>query len=232
LTKYRDSRFDHKLDDSDDYIRHPKRSGYRGVHLIYRYVSRRKKAYSGLKIEVQLRSPLQHAWATTVETVDTFTRQALKSNQGEKEWARFFALMGSALAQREGTPLVPGTPTGHAQLVSELRKHAVNLQVEARLAAYSAVIKHLDESGTISGAHYFLIALDSERNRTRVTGYMASESVRAVREYVQTENEFRRRRGTDAVLVSAESLTSLKRAFPNYFADTSAFAEALRMAMS
>jgi hypothetical protein len=40
--------------------------------------------------EIQLRSRLQHAWATTVETVDTFTRQAIKTGGGKAEWRRFF----------------------------------------------------------------------------------------------------------------------------------------------
>lgn len=49
-----------------DYISSPKSDGYRGVHLIYRYRSaaKEKKAWNGLRIEVQIRSRLQHAWAS------------------------------------------------------------------------------------------------------------------------------------------------------------------------
>lgn len=68
-----------------DYIAHPKPDGYRGIHLVYRYrsSSRGKKIYNGLRIEIQLRTQLQHAWATAVEAVSMFTGQALKSNVGE-----------------------------------------------------------------------------------------------------------------------------------------------------
>jgi hypothetical protein len=38
--------------------------------------------YNDLKIEMQLRSQYQHAWATAVETVGTFIGQALKSSIG------------------------------------------------------------------------------------------------------------------------------------------------------
>jgi len=96
------SRMKHTLARETDYIRKPQDSGYRGVHLIYRYHSDKTTAHNGLKIEVQLRSRLQHAWATAVETVGTFTQQALKSRQGEEAWLRFFALMSSAIALREG----------------------------------------------------------------------------------------------------------------------------------
>ena len=65
-----------------DYIAHPKSDGYRGVHYVYKYRSGStpKAEFNSLRIEVQLRSRLQHAWATAVETVSTFTGQALKSN--------------------------------------------------------------------------------------------------------------------------------------------------------
>ena len=107
---YRHSNIKHTLIDEDDYIRRPKNSGYRGVHLIYRYRSDRKATYNDLKIEIQIRSTLQHVWATAVETVGTFTRQALKSSQGEDDWLRFFALMSTYLAIKEGSPIVPKTP--------------------------------------------------------------------------------------------------------------------------
>ena len=51
----------------DDYITTPKDSGYRGVHLIYRYYSDKNETFNGLKIEVQIRTALQHAWATAVD---------------------------------------------------------------------------------------------------------------------------------------------------------------------
>src|SRR6266567_7569194 len=55
-----------------DYINGPKIDGYRGIHLIYKYrsASRRHRVWKGLRIEIQIRSRLQHAWATAVETVD------------------------------------------------------------------------------------------------------------------------------------------------------------------
>lgn len=97
--------------------------------FIYRYYSDVNKAYNGLKIEMQLRTKLQHAWATAVETVGTFIRQALKSSQGEEEWLRFFAFMGTVIALREKQSLVPGTPQDRSKLVSELRKYASQLEV-------------------------------------------------------------------------------------------------------
>ena len=94
---YKKSDIKHKLLSVDDYINMPKSSGYRSVHLIYGYYSDRKTTYNGLKVEVQLRTGLQHAWATAVETVGTFLKQALKSSQGHVEWLRFFVTIGGMM---------------------------------------------------------------------------------------------------------------------------------------
>jgi (p)ppGpp synthase/HD superfamily hydrolase len=58
----------HERASIDDYIDKPKISGYRGVHLVYRYFSDKKpkECFNGLKIEMQIRSRYQHAWATAV----------------------------------------------------------------------------------------------------------------------------------------------------------------------
>jgi hypothetical protein len=103
----RASRAKHPLVRHDPYIEEPKESGYRGVHLVYSYNSDKVTTWNRLRIELQIRTRLQHAWATAVETVGTFTRQALKSSQGEEDWLRFFALMGSAHAIREDRRLSP-----------------------------------------------------------------------------------------------------------------------------
>jgi hypothetical protein len=65
-----------------DYISSPQSSGYRGVHLVVKYQGHESSEYDGMQIEVQLRSRLQHIWATAVETVGYFTKQPLKSNLG------------------------------------------------------------------------------------------------------------------------------------------------------
>ena len=130
------SRTKNGLDHIDNYVEKPQRSGYRGIHHIYRFNTNAVPECNGLKIEVQLRSPLQHALATAVETVGTFTRQALKSSQGSEEWLRFFQLMGTVVATRERTGFVPDTPVDRHELVAELRHHTERLAVVNRRPLY------------------------------------------------------------------------------------------------
>jgi ppGpp synthetase/RelA/SpoT-type nucleotidyltranferase len=46
-----------------DYIAEPRRSGYRGIHIIVEYGDPVRP------VEIQLRTVLMHAWATTVEDI-------------------------------------------------------------------------------------------------------------------------------------------------------------------
>lgn len=231
-TSYRKSDVRHELHTFDDYIRNPKPSGYRGVHMIYRYRSDRSQTYNGLKIEMQLRSQLQHAWATAVETVGTFIRQALKSSRGEDEWLRFFALMGSAIARRERTSLIPDTPNKATTLKIELRKLAKKLDVAGRLNAYGAALNALEEpSAKRHKTHYYLLELNPAREQTRVTGFARGEIEAASARYLEAEKALKSSEGSEAVLVSVDSLATLKRAYPNYFLDTEVFIREVNRAL-
>lgn len=103
------SKFDHALVSEHDYIKSPKDSGYRGIHLIYKYNNRKggAKAYEGLQIELQIRNDLQHAWATAVETAGVFLNQALKSSVGSDEWLDFFRFASSGFAIIEECSVIP-----------------------------------------------------------------------------------------------------------------------------
>lgn len=207
-----------------DYIANPKTDGYRSVHLIYKYRSSARKhaVYNGLRIEIQIRSKLQHIWATAVETVSIFTGQALKSNVGDERWKRFFKLMGSALALKENRPTVPGTP-GPDELRAELRVLAEELQVEPILRGWGAAVSVLTERMT--DAHAYIILLEPRTKEVLVQGFGKDEMAGATDEYLSIETQ---RPGVQAVLVSVDSMAALKKAYPSFYLDTDAFIDEVR----
>lgn len=212
-----------------DYIRTPKPDGYRGIHVVGRYSAQLEKnePWNGQRIEIQLRSQLQHAFATAVETVTTFTKEPLKFGAGPTEWRRFFSLMGSALAAREKTAPVFGTPTKHGELIKELRELRKALKVRQRLQGWTAALKELPKSKT-KDAKWLLLVLDLDANTIKVTGYVdrkkASEALAAIEQPWSAGK-------LDAVLVWVRSIQDLPRAYPNYYADTTAFLDALDAAL-
>ena len=228
LAVYDKQRQGHELIRKYDYIADPKANGYRSVHLVYRYRSRNEKnaAWNGLRIEVQVRSRLQHAWATAVETVDALTGTQLKiSGSGNGEWDRFFQLMGSVLAIEEGQQVVPGTPVALAEVRDEVRVLFERLDVFGTLFHLGPAIQRV--AGMVPGAGWFLLTLDVNTRQVFVRAYARSAFEGARQEYLRREEEFENRSGLQACLVSTESAHSLRRAYPNYFLDVSAFAESL-----
>ena len=223
---YRQTQFKHELVHFDNYIESPRDSGYRSIHLVYRYYSDKNPAHNDLKIEMQLRTRLQHAWATAVETVGTFRQQSLKSGIGDKEWLRFFALMGSVTALREHTPLVSGTPTDRNDLIRELKEYVEELGVVGHLRGYRTLLDNVP-LGTFRGLNYFLLQLRPRDGRLLITPYRRGESEEASRQYLEAERQarFDFAEERDAVLVSVDSMKVLRAAYPNYFADTRRFVQ-------
>lgn len=214
-----------------DYIANPKADGYRSHHLVYRYHSRARKhaAYNGLKVEIQIRTKLQHAWATAVEIISTFTGQALKASGGEEDWKRFFKLMSSEIALREKRPQVPDTPSDHGELVRELRELVEKLQVQTMLTGWGTGVQVVSEGQ--KDAHSYLLILDAKRRVITHIGFTKLELPEAQRRYLQAETDNADKPWIQAVLVSVAKISALRRAYPNYYLDSVAFSQAISQAI-
>jgi ppGpp synthetase/RelA/SpoT-type nucleotidyltranferase len=225
LTK---TRVEHELHRHDDYVSAPKLSGYRSVHLVYKYRSgvERLQAYNGLLIEVQIRSRLQHAWATAVETMGTFLQTSLKSSEGPEQWLRFFILTGSVFAEIEGTPYVQDTPTNPSELKEAVREMWSAYQVRKRLETYQLALRMLErlEKRPEKPFHYYLLRLNIPARSLSVYGFPKEQIEAATTAYLGIEKEIvEGGKQEEAVLVSADSPKALRDAYPSYFLDTTVF---------
>ena len=217
----------HSLSKTRDYIAIPKDDGYRSIHLMYRFSGRATSLpWDKLRIEIQLKTKLQHAWATAVETVDLFTGQDLKFGEGLPEWRRFFALMGSVHAIYEDSPTVAETPDTHSGQLAEVRDLEQSLEVIHSLNSYRIITQHI--AGWRGGSRdWFLIKMKPEERSIQVWRYSRMNFRSAQEDLARAEEEFNGTRN-QAVLVSAASVSELKRAYPNYFADTQHFVTTLK----
>jgi ppGpp synthetase/RelA/SpoT-type nucleotidyltranferase len=216
-----------------DYIQQPKLDGYRSLHLIERYEPRSEKheLYKGCRTEIQIRSRLQHAWATAVEAVDFIFEQKLKLGEGDDDWKRFFLLASSAIALQEGTPPIPNTPMDKQLLATELREisiklNAFRLMSGAHLAAYSAnrARKQLRKAGSSASAFLlFLDMHDPNRSETKVTAYPPERLAKANEDYITLEKELFGDYTRHAVLLSVGKNEDIKPAYPSFFLDTHRF---------
>ena len=203
-----------------DYIRTPKDSGYRGIHLVYRY-NGQKDQYSKHAIELQIRSKVQHSWATAVEVVGTFTAQGLKASQGHDSWLKFFKLASIAFEEIENKALAKNAKTKNRL---ELIKYIERLGVLHKLRAFAVSTRHLGNDKK-NKSDYFLLILEVDRSNIKVMRFPQGHIDSATKKYAELEKEFKDNTDKDVVLVSAESVHELKKAYPNYFADTTEFSK-------
>jgi putative GTP pyrophosphokinase len=78
-----------------DYVRNPKDSGYRALHLIV--------VKQGVKIEVQVRTFHQDYWANQVERDSRHLRVDYKSGDGQEQVHAYYVVMSELLAMREAS---------------------------------------------------------------------------------------------------------------------------------
>jgi len=220
----------HNFLKSNDYITYPKSDGYRSFHVVYEFESdKEKKIHNGRKIEIQIRTKLQHLWATAVETVDFFTRQSLKLNEGKPDWAEFFKMVSSAFAIKENCPVVNGTPTNKNELYSKIREWEKELDVINKLTKWSDALRLIDDKQLKnSTAKFFLLELDIGREDLFIQTYEQKQEQEATKEYANLEKKYKDQKDYDIVLVGVNAAKDLKKAYPNYFIDTTDFVKELR----
>jgi hypothetical protein len=198
--------------------------GIGGGHLVYQYkgLNSQITSYDKLRIEIQIRTVWQHAWATTVEAVSTFTGQALKSSEGDQDWLRLFVLMASAMALIEKRPMVPNTPSNPKQLRQEIIAVSSKLSAVLTLNAHANTVRYV---GKMPKAKYLLVHYDIGDQMVYLSGFTEAESQRANEAY--TDKEKTKKEGDTIVLVEVGSLKNLTKAYPNFFLDTVQFSRLL-----
>lgn len=217
------SRMRHKLHNEKDYIKNPNpNTGYRGIHLIYKYKSDRNTKYNGLFIEIQIRTKLQHMWATAVETVGIFTKNDLKFNRGNKDRLRFFQLVSYVFAVEDEDSLNSlSEAIEHCIIIEDLLDLIDKLDVFTKLYAFATATVAIYKSNKTKGKYadgYYLLELNIETFRLKLTYFSKNEKFvsRAMETYKEIESN--NDSNVNAVLVSATSIRALKKAYPNYFA--------------
>ena len=223
------ARLKHPIQREDDYIAQPKDDGYRSHHLIISFKHEREaSAYDGRKVELQVRTRLQHAWATTVEAVGLFQNENLKNHEGSQEWLRLFVLASAGMAEAEGCALHPEWPKGDA-LRSELKGLARRLDALGVLERVRLGVQGTTDPLVLGyrPSHY-LIRFDLATKTVRVEPHNRIKSATLSYDQAEEQANLSNVEGENVVLVKVDTLESLKSAYPNYFGDVAVFEDFLR----
>lgn len=201
----------------DNYIYRPKLDGYRCYHYILK-CSGKEAHQKDLRIELQIRSRLQHSWATAVEAMGLFLGQDFKGGNGDKNWLELFKLMSIELARAENCT---------SKSLEEIRPIRIE-RIKALGSQLNAVntLDNLTHAFNYTDVYekdpkfkpkYYLIKYDKINQKVRV------------QPYYNTGSEFEMNKGNfTEILVEADKIETLKDAFPNYFGDVQLFKRNLR----
>jgi ppGpp synthetase/RelA/SpoT-type nucleotidyltranferase len=218
----------HELKYPSDYISNPKDDGYRSHHLIFSYSGRGSaEAFSGKRIEVQVRTRRQHSWATAVESIGLFRGEDLKGRDGDADWLRFFQLMSCEFAFAEKCPESQIMPP-HEVRVKEIIELNMKIDAISTLETLSTAVRgSYIAVDPRSKPQYYLLSYDNKTMQVNVEPYSGpKEAVQSYDLAEQSDNTSGANR-KNVVLVEADKISGLKEAYPNYFGDVQLFKQQL-----
>ena len=196
-----------------DYIENPKASGYRGKHFIF------KK--DGMFVEIQLRTNLQHLWATSVETTDIFRGTSLKEKDDNTYWHNFFCQVSSIFALSENAKPVPEYKgLSLKELCEILEKNIRTHHIDSQIASF-ALTEPIVADQRMKNAYYVVISLDFKSLEATIAKYKESEYHQAFQNYKKLEQVGTASKQT--VLIAVNQIKKIREAYPNYFMSLSAF---------
>ena len=229
--KYDRSQARHILRRKYDYIAKPKVSGYRGIHLVYSTVTTKRIDTDGLLIEIQLRTRLQHIWATAVETVSTFFQEPLKSSQGSPKWLDFFKLVSALFAiEEEEQPHEAFNGVSYDELLKRFKAYVDENSILTSLDSIVLAALAYGENKIAEPASrkdlgaYWVIesSYKTKPKRLNIYSFFKGQEETANAMYQSLEGSSQSR-DTQVVLISVDSVRKMDKAYPNFFGDLADF---------
>ncbi len=209
-----------------NYIIEPKSSGYRSVHFVYQYISEDNNI-NGMKVELQLRTKLQHNWAMAVETAGLITKTPLKSSQGDDKWLNFFKIVSSLFCIKEGTEIM----AEHKEQKFDVKALMIELYKSNEENRYCDTLKVLSVTNSQAKKErykngYYLLNIDFKTKRVNITSFPKEKEEEASQIYSEQEKQIEDDKNA-VVLVSVPKMKELQEAYPSYFLDTTEFIQVI-----
>lgn len=212
--------------DQFNYLNSPKESGYRGIHDVYKYRSYADSAdqWSGLLVEVQYRTKVQHAWATAVEIADLLTRSRGKFSEASEDYHCFFKACSEILArtQEESNSCLPKLSDQQlAKYFDRFNKKTKLLDILSKTNVFAP-----DIATQVFGRKLNTILVYKFEKGAKLEIITLDDTRIALEKYQELEREYSDL--ADVVLVRAEDSVTIMKVFQNYFTDARDFVAYLR----
>lgn len=227
----------------NNYIETPKSDGYRGIHLVGNYST---KSFTKLQVEFQIRTNIQHAWATAGEITELFSATPIKNLHGDAKWKHFyklaadcFSVIDSKYMNRDITPenfdmdqaiyLLRSKHSAElGSIAKEIKKRAKELKVYEKFEVFRNTLQ-FSNSHVPAGSKYCVIHATKLGTPTPNIKVHMCPNVSSARE-INFDIEKKIVSDSDelVVMLSVGAMASLEAAYPNYFADSGFFMKLLK----
>jgi ppGpp synthetase/RelA/SpoT-type nucleotidyltranferase len=158
----------------EDYIKNPPESGYRSIHMIYKYdkdIDLNKQCI----LEVQIRTQLQHSWATAVEVTGTYLNQSLKQGLGEEKYLNIFKKISKLFISLE-------TKKINYEFIKEVKQDIEKVELLQKLKSFNIVSKHLESNAK---GEYVLLKMNFKKEQIGITQYSSDKFEQANKDYLK-----------------------------------------------
>ena len=210
-----------------DYIKKPKKDGYRSLHQVFKYNNYKHPECDGMNIEVQIRTKLQHSWATAVEILGIIQNASYKTGEGGDDEKQFFRLVSYLFAKKEKQEVIEDLKD---RSIESIRQELKSLNKKTGLinlldTASKSAVKI--EQNLDSNSKYFVLVLTFKDNVgvLRLNGFKYEDDAKSF--YRAKEEDTRTEANKSVLMISADNVRSIKKAYPNYYLDTQFFIKEL-----
>lgn len=221
-----------------NYIKNPKSDGYRSIHKVFYYSSNipystlNEKSFNleNKKIELQLRTRLQHIWATTVEIYDIINKSNIKTGTHNKLETKEGLFFKNCSLVFEG---IESNDVEKIKInINEIFRDKDLVEIYNRLKGIKN-IKNIQLPKTLGSDEVFILITDLNKGKTtffttdpiekndKQDTFLINASYRRLEEK-NTKGEY------ILLLLTLGDIKKLKNVYPNYFLNTNEFISILK----
>lgn len=218
-----DKKIKFKLISTKDYIQKPKDDGYRSIHQIFEHKDDK------MHLELQIRTQLQHYWATAVEVLGMKGESKIKQGKGEDYHKEFFKLSSALFSYTENTTISSKYKSlSKKDICKKIAGLNQKHNILKNLSGLAISGQNIERRANEKKDYYFIVVLNFETNTLSITGFNRKNFAEAKKFYDSYEQDSKEKQNTDVVLISLDKFKLLKQAYPNYYLDSGSFIRVIK----
>lgn len=189
-------------------------TGYRSVHLLLER--------SGKKLELQLRSRIQHYWAESIERTSVIYGRHLKESEGDERVISYFQKLSDAFFEIESgrTPSVRfrlEIDVAKKETEEIIRKHSLSKAIDSHVNEDIILTLTEKERRSSSPINNWIIVFDWSSGKFVSWDIVGKTPDEAIKAYVHYENQFPAEKHFEVVLIGSSHVATVRKTHSHYF---------------